>query len=36
MDESQPKIVDLIHSASEPFYSFEFFPPRTDIGRENL
>ncbi|CAN0516306.1 unnamed protein product [Scytosiphon promiscuus] len=33
------KIIDKIRHAmdsKEPFYSFEFFPPKTSAGVENL
>jgi len=33
------KVTELMAEATAagtPFYSFEFFPPRTDVGRENL
>lgn len=33
------KIIDKINAAlkdGEPFYSFEYFPPKTESGVENL
>ena len=33
------KIIDRIHKEIEnknPFYSFEYFPPRTNMGQQNL
>eukprot|EP00474_Spongospora_subterranea_P007846 CRZ08304.1 hypothetical protein [Spongospora subterranea] len=30
------KIIDKINSTKGPFYSFEYFPPKTDEGVENL
>jgi methylenetetrahydrofolate reductase (NADPH) len=38
INEEMVKIIDKIlqAQASEPFFSFEFFPPKTDSGVENL
>lgn len=36
---SRDKIIDQIHDhmdAGEPFFSFEFFPPKTQVGLSNL
>jgi methylenetetrahydrofolate reductase (NADPH) len=30
------KAIDLIHEASAPFFSFEYFPPKTPEGVANL
>ena len=30
------RLTDLIASRSDPFHTFEFFPPRTDAGFVNL
>jgi hypothetical protein len=39
MAEGPHKVSDLMAAATkagQKFYSFEFFPPKTDIGTENL
>lgn len=33
---SSPRVIDLLARSSRPLLSFEFFPPKTDKGMENL